>query len=355
MAPSTLPSTENSSTAGVYDTFPFIRFSRFVSEDVRSAVRSAPISLLYKGYLRSATDANDGLSDSIFERLCLHFHCIPSIDLINWIIQKADIIDERCRLNFPVYAFLQHFVFKVSLSDETDEPRMLVGYLNREHGVEQVWLGWSGAEDRSQELITAAKTRLYDAPQARKGICPLEFIPEVREYIRWIEPLEMLFEMSKFTKAMNLKTAVKVQNAILLSVAKVVFRFPGLTNRRIRTFPFSEYSKWPFTRFDCTRAPLRKHPYETALKILNFGQSPADGVHRCHPPDQQLIPGNKATENNTDIVKKRKRDGTEGDPMNDKSGCKKRLIKQDLRRKTKSLPLKKPKFAIICAHSQSAT
>jgi hypothetical protein len=352
MATSTLPSTENDTTAEVHNAVPFARISKFASEEVRSA----PIFLLYKSYLWSAMDANDGFSDSIFERLCLHFRCIPSVDLINWIVQKANIIDETCRLNFPVYAFLQHFVFKVCISDKTGEPRMLVGYLKREHGVEQVWLGWSGAKNCSQELITAAKTRLYDAPQAREWICPLEFNPEVRGYIRWIEPLEMLFEMSKFTKAMNLKTAVKVQNAILLSVAKVVFRFPGLTNRRIRTSPFSEYSKWPFTHFDLAykRAPLRKHPYEAALKILNFGPSPADGVHRCHPPDQQLIPGNKATKNHADIVKKRKRDDNEGDPTNDKFGCKKRLIKQDLMRETKSLPLK-PKFAIICAHSQSAT
>jgi hypothetical protein len=60
---------------------------------------------VYENYLVAQADATDYLQGT-FAKLCRYFKRIPTLDLINWIIQEANIIDEKHRLNFPVYAFI---------------------------------------------------------------------------------------------------------------------------------------------------------------------------------------------------------------------------------------------------------
>ncbi|KAH0289466.1 hypothetical protein M436DRAFT_82685 [Aureobasidium namibiae CBS 147.97] len=262
------------------------------SKPTPQVVRSAPVFLLYKYYLRPWTDADDPKLKTL-EQFCRRFKWIPSLELINSIIHKANIIDEEVRLNFPIYAFMEFHNFKVCISDTTGEPRLFVGHLVREHGAtEEVWAGWSGAKKGSRERITAANTRLYHVPRVQKETCEIEFNPEVRKHIRWDYALDDLFGLGQLHHIRNLQCIVQIQNAILLSVAKVLLRFPGLMQladcrRRRRGFGFTECSRRPFTRFDRAgrrSLPLR-HPFQATLDILNFGPSPADGVHDCHPPD----------------------------------------------------------------------
>jgi hypothetical protein len=284
------------------------------------ALRYAPVILLYKGYLVSQADAQDDNLENL-TKLCRRFNWIPTIDLVNNIIRETNIIDEKHRLNFPVYAFMQEFKFTMCVPYTTEQSRLLVGMLPVEGGVQlEVWAGWPGTIEHPGGTTTAAQTVLYNAAQAREGASKLEFHPEVREQIIWDKPLEELFEISKISKGKTLKSTVQVQNTILLSVAKVVLRFPGLlrgapgTQDRLAISGAAghpEYSQRPFTSSKvAVKTPEPKNPYSEALDILNSGPSPADDVHRGHPPDQQLIPGNKATENNINALK-RKRVGTE--------------------------------------------
>jgi hypothetical protein len=196
-------------------------------------LRYAPVVLLYKGYLVSQADAQDDNLEKL-TKLCRRFNWIPTIDLVNNIIRKTNIIDEKHRLNFPVYAFMQEFKFTMCVPYTTEQSRLLVGMLPVEGGVVLRFPG----------LLRAAP-----GTQDRLAISDAAGHPE--------------YSQSPFTSS---KVAVKT--------------------------------------------PEPKNPYSEALDILNSGPSPADDVHRCHPPDQQLIPGNKATKNNINTLK-RKRVGTE--------------------------------------------
>ena len=84
-------------TTGTNDVVKISRESRLKPE----AVTSAPVFLLYRGYLKLKVDARDDNLET-FTKLCHHFKRIPPLDLVNYIIQKANIIDEKHRLNFPV-------------------------------------------------------------------------------------------------------------------------------------------------------------------------------------------------------------------------------------------------------------
>ena len=277
------------------------------SELKLEAVTSAPVFLIYKDYLKFKIDAQDHNLET-FTKLCRHFKRIPPIDLVNWIIQKANLVDEKHRLNFPVYAFMQFFKFDVCISDKTDRPRLRVGCVPREHGaLREVWAGWP------QARTTEAK--LYDLPHhnapAWQNIED-EYDQEVRKKIIWAEPLEKLFGMSQILEGRSFKNAVQVQDAIILSVVKVVLRFTNLMNlvdcrkRRKRLNP--ECSPMPFTNFDRpNNTPVFGHPYQKALDMLNSGSSAADKLHRCHPPDQQTISGIIAARSSVDKLEERKR------------------------------------------------
>jgi hypothetical protein len=279
-------------------------------------LRYAPVILLYTNYLVSQVDAQDDNLKNL-TRLCRRFNWIPTIDMVNKIISDANIIDEKHRLNFPVYAFMQEFKFMMCVSEETGYARLFVGILPVEGGVGlDVWAGWPEQERSSGENITAAQTVLYNAAQAKDGASKLELNPEVREQIIWDNPFEELFQMSRIFKEKNMKSAVQVQNAILLSAAKVVIRFPGLmkvapgTRDRLAESTASddlECFQRPFTKSHDSSKPVPHNPYLQTLDIFKCGPSPSGGVHRCHPPDQQLNRGNKPTKSNINTLK-RKRD-----------------------------------------------
>jgi hypothetical protein len=279
-------------------------------------LRYAPVILLYNNYLVSQVDAQDDNLGNL-TRLCRRFNWIPTIDMVNKIISEANIIDEKHRLNFPVYAFMQEFKFVMCVSEETGHARLFVGTLPVEGGLRlDVWAGWPEQERSSGENITAAQTVLYNAPQARDGASKLELNPEVREQIIWDDPFEELFQVSQIFKDKALKSAVQVQNAILLSAAKVVLRFPalmkvapGTSDRLAKSTAYDHpgYSQRPFTKSHESSKPLPRNPYKQTLGIFKCESSPSGGVHRCHPPDQQFNRGNKPTKSNINTLK-RKRD-----------------------------------------------
>jgi len=276
-------------------------------------LRYAPVYLLYKDYLVAQADAQDNNLEN-FMKLCRHYNFIPSVDLINWIIHEANIIDEKHRLNFPIYAFLQESKFTLSISNHTKQVRLLVGKIRVRAKTEiKVWAGSHGAL-QNQEPTTAASIKLYLASLHSSAITKLEVNPEAREQIVWEEPLEKLFELGRILETKNLRTAAQVQNAIFLSVIKVVLRFPGLRESdKLHAFTVSDHpelSGRPFDNFDDpTKAPLPTTRYQRHLEVINYGFNHANGVHRCHPPDQQAIPGNKAT-------KRKREDLTEDADLN---------------------------------------
>lgn len=291
------------------------------------AVTSAPVFLRYKNYLKFKSDAQDDNLET-FTELCQQFKRIPPVDLVNWIIQKANIIDEKHRLNFPVYAFMEFFKFDVCVSDRTDRPRLRIGCVRKKYGVlQQVWAGWPRVQ------VTEAK--LYNLPNPEIPACRAvehEYDQEVRKKIVWVEPLEKLFGISQILEGRSFKNAVQVQDAIILSVVKVVIRFPGLMNlvdcRRRRKGLDPDNSAKPFTRFDKPHSrPIRKHPYQKTLDMLNSGPSAADRLHRCHPSDQQTISGVMAARSNVEKLenRKRKRDRLEEDSDRKDAGSKQRL------------------------------
>jgi hypothetical protein len=151
-------------------------------------LRYAPVILLYKGYLVSQADAQDDNLENL-TKLCRRFNWIPTIDLVNDIIRKTNIIDERHRLNFPVYAFMQECKFTICVPCTNEQSRLLVGMLPVEGGVKlEVWAGWPGTNLHPGGTTTAAQTVLYNAAQARERASKLEFHPEVREQIIWEKP-----------------------------------------------------------------------------------------------------------------------------------------------------------------------
>jgi hypothetical protein len=280
-------------------------------------LRYAPVILLYKNYLASQVDAQDDNLENL-TRLCRRFNWIPTIGLVNRVVTKTNIIDEKHRLNFSIYAFMQEFKFMMCVSEKTEQSRLLAVTLPIEGGVRlDVWAGWLHPEECPGEIITAAQTVLYIAPQARDGASKLELNPEVREQIMWDEPYEELFQMSQIFKDKNLRSAVQVQNPILLSVVKVLIRFPGLmrvapgTRDRLAecaSVGHPEYSRRPFTNSHAPVGPVPYVPYTEASCMFNHETTRGeDGVHRCHPPDQQLNPGNKPSKSNINTLK-RKRD-----------------------------------------------
>jgi hypothetical protein len=207
----------------------------------------------------------------------------------------------------------------MDVSDAGDQPRLEVGYLDVKHGsLLEVWAGCPETKKNApREPITTAKIKLYHVSRTERGICELECNPEVRKDISWAEGLRKLFDFHRLVECKKLKTAVQVQNAIILSIIKVLLRFPGLMvpvdvrkhKRRMRLAKrHPEFMAHPFDRSDRhDRSPLPENPYKVALDIVNFVSSPADKVHRCHPPDQQTISGIVAVRENVSALGKRKR------------------------------------------------
>lgn len=298
------------------------------SELKSEAVTSAPVFLLYKDYLKFKTDAQDHNLET-FTKLCRHFKRIPPIDLVNWIIQKANIVDEKHRLNFPVYAFMEFFKFDVCISDKTDRPRLRVGCIPKKYEtLREVWAGWPH--------VKVNEVKLYDMSHPEAGAAGRytehEYDQEVRKKIIWAESLERLFGMSQILEGRSFKNAVQVQDAIILSVVKVVLRFTNLMNlvdcRRRRKLRNPDCSPMPFTIFDRpNKTPIRAHPYQKALDKLNSGSSAADTLHRCHPPDQQTISGIIAARSRVEKLeeRKRKRDHHEEDSDRKDAGSRQKL------------------------------
>lgn len=299
-------STEEQATAQVQDETSTNQKPKLTSKDLRYS----PVFLLYNGYLVSKADAqDDGLEN--FKKLCRRFNYIPSVDLVNFIISDANLVDPKHRLNFPVYAFMQEFKFKLCAPDGNQDPRLFVGNIHLANEIVlEVWAGWPKSTKFDRVAATAANTVLYHAPIAQKGGYVLDFgRPEAREHIVWYEPLETLFGMSKLVEGKNLNTAVQVQNAILLSVTKVILTFPGLmdlgpgTENRLASSADSShrfFSGRPFDGFDEIVWPWmldggkRKayyigpgSPWLGVRILLDAMPSVASGQHRCHPPDSE--------------------------------------------------------------------
>ncbi|KAH0361744.1 hypothetical protein KCU65_g8532, partial [Aureobasidium melanogenum] len=194
--------------------------------------RADPIFSLYRGYLKTQADAQDEDLENL-AYLCFRFQKCPEIDRLNRLIQEANIIDEKHRLDFPVYFFMQEFKFKMYIADKTEQPSLFVGSLPHHGGQMEVWAHWTKSEEDSEaeQNNTAVKTVLYNTPNIKNSedrkelVCGIQ--PDWRKFIQWDEPLEQLFQLSKLTNR-SLRSTVQVQNAILLSVAKVVIRYPGL-------------------------------------------------------------------------------------------------------------------------------
>ncbi|KAG9700243.1 hypothetical protein KCU95_g756, partial [Aureobasidium melanogenum] len=261
----------------------------------RRALKYETVFLVYKGYLKLQADAQDDNLENL-TRLCLRFNWVPSIDTVNWLILEANLIDEKHRLNFAVYPFMQEFKFLMGATHGTKQPRLFVGILRFHQGQTEVWAGWPKIA-RDTNSTTTARTELYDSPEAMDEdgqAAPVhDLSPELRRRIKWDEPLEKLFRMSEILRREgNLSKAAQVQDAILLSVAKVVIRFPGLlraspnpNERRghISTDTF-EFSQRPF---DDREPESPDSPFLEAYRKLNYGPDPAKSVHRCHPPDSK--------------------------------------------------------------------
>ena len=257
-------------------------------------LRSTPTFSDYRDYLESKVDAQDDNLKTL-KKFCRRHGVIPSVEKIDWITKEAKIIDKDHRLNLPIYFFMQYFKFRMFVSYETGQARLLVGHLPRETGRdEEVWFGWPEAKTGRRKPITAAKRKLYHMYQASERVAPIEFNPEVRKYIVWTEPLEKLLGMSRILVDRNLKTATQVQNAICLSVVKVVLRFPSLmeaVHRKEHPYRRSDFRRFSIGgRGDMRNLPrplLSKHPYQVALDVLNAVPSPANAMHRCHPPGSE--------------------------------------------------------------------
>ncbi|KAH0371548.1 hypothetical protein KCU65_g1728, partial [Aureobasidium melanogenum] len=248
---------------------------------------------VYKDYLKLPTDAQDDNLENL-ARLCLRFNWVPSMDTINWLIQEANIINEKHRLNFPVYPFMQEFKFLMCVTKRTNQPRLFVGVLTFHKGSTEVWAGWSETK-KDPNSTTTVKTELYDSPKAESGqALELDLKPAWRRHIKWDEPLEQLFQMSEvLEKGHNLGKAAQVQDAILLSVAKVVTRFPGLMRAPLdpkdRQGCIAKSSGFLQRPFDDREAETPDSSFLESHRKLNCGPDATKSKHRCHPPDSEPI------------------------------------------------------------------
>ncbi|KAG9855960.1 hypothetical protein KCU98_g1678, partial [Aureobasidium melanogenum] len=248
-------------------------------------IKRGPVFMLYRNYLKNKVDAVDEDLTN-FTNLCMRYNWIPTMDQVNFMIEQANLIDEKHRLEFPVYPFMQEFKFLLYVAPDTNQPRMLVGKIPFSLGKQEVWAGWSKSTDNKN----AAKLMLYYLP------CPdgddagaFDLEPYNRNWIKWEEPFETLFQMSRILDLDSLDSSVDVQNAIMMSVAKVVIRFPGLMR------PFDEhidslaaqlhratFSSRPFDEFE----PMStESAYWDAYDLINSGLVFSEREHRCHPPD----------------------------------------------------------------------
>ncbi|KAG9520820.1 hypothetical protein KCV07_g4024, partial [Aureobasidium melanogenum] len=267
-------------------------------------IKKEPVFMLYRNYLSSKVDAPDTGLDN-FVDLCQRFNWIPTLDMVNFVTDEANIIDEEHRLEFPVYPFIQEFKFFMYACPETDHARMLVGKIHHLYGVQEVWAGWSKANDDPEtgEPESAAETMLYYTPFVeRDGSDKLECEQHERTIITWEEPFESLFRMSDihdYRDPEECQRSSKIQDAIMLSVAKVVVRFPGLMrpfddeiDSMEAQFHLSNFSPRPF---DDREACSPHSGYWPACAIINSGPDPSVREHRCHPPDSpRFTPDSKA-------------------------------------------------------------
>ncbi|KAG9530451.1 hypothetical protein KCU93_g2666, partial [Aureobasidium melanogenum] len=191
-----------------------------------------PIFSLYKdpSTARFKIDAQDANLDR-FALLCRGFGWVPSVEMVEWLMKEANIMDEPCLLNFPAFAFMQEYKFSMCVAKGTERPRLFVGVLPH-HGDWPLWADWSEFEKLQTNATTDNKTLLFEGPMfdPNEAEAPLE--PYWRERIKWDKPLEELFHMSHITHgSRDLDAAMKIQDAILFNVAKVVLRFPGLMKK----------------------------------------------------------------------------------------------------------------------------
>jgi hypothetical protein len=139
------------------------------------------------------------------------------------------LVYETLCLNIPALTFMQQFQFVMYITDFIQQPRLSVGHILTEVGVKmEVWAGWQGTKQHPWPLTTAADTVLYNGPTALTMRYILEFRLEAREHIKWMEPFEVLYQMSQIFKDKGLKAATRVPNTIILATARVVLRIPGL-------------------------------------------------------------------------------------------------------------------------------
>lgn len=238
---------------------------------------------LYQGYL-SPGDAQDPNFENFYQ-LCLRFGYIPSLDMINWIISQAFIIDPSRRLQYPVYAFLQEFKFDLHVDNNTHQPRMIVAHVHTDIGPCPIWAGWWPATGNASK----PKMKLYLKPQADEdGTGEIQISEEYRVALKWEEPFEVLFKLSKYEPT---HAQASIQNSILLSVVKVLVRFPGLIKPR----PGLEKSgAWLDMRlafssrpFDIREVPSRFSPCWDAFRLLHTGKDGLTTNHAFHPPGTQ--------------------------------------------------------------------
>jgi hypothetical protein len=281
-----------------------------------------PIFLLYNNYLVHQNDAQDhGLKN--LAKLCLRYNWIPSIHQVDWLIQEANLGDEKHRLNFPAYAFMQEFKFEMFMTASAQQPRLLVGHVDTGGVRLEVWAGWPEMRQSPRASTSAADTVLYNGPRAQGFEYTLKFGPDVRHFIEWVEPLEELYQMSKILEDKPRRSAIQVQNAILLGVARGLLRFPGLMKVAPDMYDelagsaasdHPEFSERPFDSFDDpTKSPLPQNPYQDALDSIKSGHSPTGGVHICHPPNQQVVCGNKPTKWRAGTQKRKRVDSSDDD------------------------------------------
>ncbi|KAH0169720.1 hypothetical protein KCU67_g2943, partial [Aureobasidium melanogenum] len=239
------------------------------SEYSREHYRNEPIFSLYRGYLKTQADARD--------------ENLENLAILGQHHQR------KHRLNFPVYFFMQEFKFKMYIADETEQPSLFVGTIPHHGGQMEVWAHWFKSEEGSEEEQnkTAVTTMLYNAPHfEERDKLLLEVKSDWREYIQWDEPLEQLFQLSKLTNR-SLRSTVQAQNAILLSVAKVVIRFPGILKLTAEQESKPDYVKATRIRVDFSKIWSRRYAkrmFPKAYDILNSGPDLAKGVHRGQPP-----------------------------------------------------------------------
>ncbi|KAG9603118.1 hypothetical protein KCU77_g1254, partial [Aureobasidium melanogenum] len=175
----------------------------------------------YKGYLRPTGDAKDDDLENFYQ-LCVRFGYIPNLETVNWIIKETNIIDVTRRLEFPVYPFVQEFQYDFHVARGTNQPRMLVGHVPSDHGRHPLYAGWLPATGDDLK----ARMKFYSKPYANEhGSGELDIHDETRNQIEWEEPFEQNFKLSKYEPTHG---SALIQDSILLSVAKIVVRFPGL-------------------------------------------------------------------------------------------------------------------------------